>query len=222
MQYPSVLFANCNIHLHYFLHKVNMLTPSCHKWPAHTVIWIWFVFNDAWVHFLSEIDKIWCETSQVQHLSLLKHWFSPIAGVSHSSILCIKKSPPKSPFWEKNKKHGSDLYLLMHRRINCRRLTKLGIRLAKYNMYLCYFLHKVKILTPSYHKWPARPVIWIKFIFTKAWAHFLKNPLFRKEPTFRKNKKPGFGSYLLTHGPISCKKLTKCGMRLDKCNIYLC
>ena len=80
MQYPSVLFANCNIHLHYFLHKVNMLTPSCHKWPAHTVIWIWFVFNDAWVHFLSEIDKIWyeavstvtCSRNRFHHLSGLR------------------------------------------------------------------------------------------------------------------------------------------------------
>ena len=74
---------------------------------------------------------------------------------SKSSIHTMQqaKSPPKSPFWEKNKKPGSGSYLLTHRRISCQKLTKFGMS----NIYLCCFLHKVKILTPSCHKEPAHP-----------------------------------------------------------------
>ena len=63
---------------------------------------------------------------------------------------------------------------------SCQKMTKAGeglphpvIGLAKNNKYLCYFLHKVKILTPLYHKWSARTVIWIKFIFTDMQVYFL-------------------------------------------------
>ena len=49
--------AKCNIYLCCFLHKVKSLTPSCHKRPAHTVIWIRFVFTDTQSHFLLEIDQ---------------------------------------------------------------------------------------------------------------------------------------------------------------------
>ena len=57
----GVWLAKCNIYLCYFLHKVTILTPSSHTGPAHTVIWIRFVFTDAQAYFLSEIDEIWCE-----------------------------------------------------------------------------------------------------------------------------------------------------------------
>ena len=53
----GVRLAKCNIHLCYFLYKVKMLTPSCHKRPAHTLIWIQFVFTDTWAHLLSKIDQ---------------------------------------------------------------------------------------------------------------------------------------------------------------------
>ena len=84
-----------------------------------------------------------------------------------------EKSPPKSPLWEKYKKPGSGSYLLMHGRISWQKLTKFGISLANWSIYLCYFLHKVKILTPSCNKWPTHTVIWIRFLFTDTQAHFL-------------------------------------------------
>ena len=82
------------------------------------------------------------------------------------------------------------MYLLTHWRISCWKLTKFGVRLAKCNIYLWYFPHKVKMLTPSCHKRPAHTVIWIWFLFTDTRVHF-------------------------------CWKLTKFGVRLAKCNIYL-
>ena len=93
---------------------------------------------------------------------------------SKSSIHTMQKekSPPKSPFWEKNKKPGSVSYLLTHGRISCQKLTKFGMMLANCNIYLCYFLHKVKILTPSCHKLPVYTVLWICFVFTDTRAHF--------------------------------------------------
>ena len=45
--------------------------------------------------------------------------------------------------------------------------------LANCNIYFWYFLHKVKILTPTWHKRPACLVIWIGFVFTDTRAHFL-------------------------------------------------
>ena len=181
-----VKLAKCNIHLCYFLHKVQILNPSCHKWPAYTVIWIRFIFTDTRAHFLWEIDQSGRRTAPlpqqsptlpqarptpmhsrtwssfhplsglrtlllIHHLSGssiqftihfrsgLKHQFTIhpcscrehrfflIAGISHPSILCIKKKAHQRVHFEKNnKKHGSGLYLLVHERISWQKLTKVG------------------------------------------------------------------------------------------------
>ena len=88
----------------------------------------------------------------------LEHRFFPIAGVSYLSILCRKKKAHQRADFEKK------IWK------NCQKLTKFGMRLAKCNIYLFYFLQKVKILTPSCHKQPAHTVIWIRFdLLTHKW-----------------------------------------------------
>ena len=103
-----------------------------------------------------------------------------------------EKSPPKSPLWENNKKPGSGSYFLAHGRISWRKLTKFGKRLAKCNFYLCYFFHKVKIVTPSCHKRAAQTVISIRFVITNTRAHYFSefdqsgqrtSPLLQQSPT---------------------------------------
>ena len=95
------------------------------------------------------------------------------------------------------------------------------MKLDKCNICLCYFIHKVKILIHSSQKWPAFTIIRIQLIFTDTQAHFLLEiDKIWCEASLK--KKTGSGSYLVTHGPSSCRKLTKFDMRLAKCNIYLC
>ena len=89
--------------------------------------------------------------------------------------------------------YGSGSYLLTHGRISCRKSTKFSVKLAKCNICLCYFIHKVKILIHSSHKWPALTIIWIQLIFTDTQAHFLleidkiwcEASLKKKEPRIR-------------------------------------
>ena len=50
--------AQCNIYLCYLLHKIKNLTPSSHKWPSHTVIWIQFVFIEVQAHFIQVINDL--------------------------------------------------------------------------------------------------------------------------------------------------------------------
>ena len=152
--------AKCNIYLCYFFHKVKILTSLGHKRPAHTVIWIRFIFTDTWAHFLWEIDQSGRRTAPlpqqsttlpqaistpthlrtwsrfhplsglrtllfIHHLSgssirfgihfrsglkhqftihicsCLEHCFFLIAGISHPSILYVKKKPTKEPTLKK-------------------------------------------------------------------------------------------------------------------------
>ena len=106
--------------------------------------------------------------------SCLEHHFFLIVGIIHPFILCVKKKAHQWAHFEKNnKKPGSGSYLLAHGCISWQKLTKFGMRLATCYIYVWYFLQKVKTLTPTCHKRPACPVIWIGFVFIDTWAHFL-------------------------------------------------
>ena len=158
-----------------------------------------FVLTGARAHFLTEIDKIWYEASQVLYLSLLFSSLKILTPTCH-------KRPARPVIWIG--------FVFTDARAHF--LLKIGkIWCNKCNIQLCYFLHTVKILTHSSHKRPAHTVLWIQFIFTDAWVHFLS------EIDEISNKKYGSGWYLLTHGRIFCRKLVKFGVKLAKCNIYL-